>query len=110
MQMKNRFFTADFTDSAFFLKDRTKGFVFKGEDATKLAEILKFHDRCSKSQEGWCSTDPSSQYNMNGATVLYNGANSSSFRTNAKFSHVLELSIPNMKGCRLYLQYNVEGE
>lgn len=108
MKLKNHFFTADFTDAAPFLKDKPVGYVFKGEVGSKLADILKVHDRRPSTQDRWCCMDDGAEFNVQGATVAFNGPNSSLYRTNSRFDRVLVLALPHRGECQLYLQYNEE--
>lgn len=112
MHWKNHFFTADFTDAADFLSSKPAGYIFSGAEAESLCAILKEHDHRKRSKKEWTVADRDCDFNLLGAKVDYNGKNSSSFRTNSKFSHVLVLKFDEGECCphgKLYLQYNREA-
>lgn len=90
-QWKNHFFTADFTDIAAFLVDKPVGYIFHGDPATVLTNALKEHDPRPSSKHAWNDLPKQCHFNVIGAKVKYNGRNSSMFRSNTKFSHVMVL-------------------
>lgn len=76
-----------------------------------LVSILTATDR-GEGKELWLVEGPDKEWNLDVASITYNGPNSPDFATNSKYSHVLILSFSeeSVKPIgKLYLQYNVEA-
>lgn len=110
MLWKNYFFTADFSDNAEFFKRFEKGNVLDESDASAMAGVFQDHDPHASKKHLW-NTNPTHDYSLLGAVVVYNGPNNDLMPTNAKYTHVLTLDFKDTECAqpdgRVHLHYNL---
>lgn len=108
MEYINYFFGTDFTPAKEALQGFEQGQVLTGDEALGLVSALAELDQ-GEGKTHWTIAPEGDQWNLQGATVFYNGANDPDFPTNALYKNVLVLEFPQeslLPTGRLYLQYN----
>jgi len=107
----NYFFRTNFSAHAQALAAIEAAEEIPADQRLALVSILSETDR-GEGKELWLTGGPDKEWNLDVASVTYNGPNSPDFATNSKYSHVLILSFSeeSVKPIgKLYLQYNLEA-
>lgn len=107
----NYFFHIDFSGHADVLSQFPAGDDMGVEQRLTLASVLQEVDR-GAGKELWLAEGAAVEWNLELATVTYNGVNLPTFATNSKYSHVMVLSFDKTSlapAGKVYLQYNCEA-
>lgn len=98
----------DFTAYRDDLQDLEEDAVVSDEQAVRLVEILKAVDK-GPSAGAWNADAASTTWSVQGATVFYNGTNSSALPTNPKYKYVVGIELRGgvtTPTGRFYLQFS----
>lgn len=108
-RMTDYLFHSDFTKHAEILKDMAVGKIDEST-AVFLASVLQDVDS-GKGRALW-NAQPTKDWSLLDAEIVYNGTNSRSYPTKFKFSQVLVINFHDTERVpfgRMYVQYNLEA-